>query len=203
MAAEWLLSQTQFEWALSACGMNVSGGVFAGVSSHFPAGAPAATNNSASLANLTELALLMGNIGYETDGLTQFVEQGCSGTSSCTGGALYYGRGFLQLTHEDNYEAAAAALQRPDIVSNPDIVASDSDTDWDVTAWFWKARVQPVLMELGFTIGASASAINGDLECGSGHSIPQGRIDDIQCIMERFNVSVDQTTFCSRASPLS
>ena len=48
-----------------------------------------------------------------------------NGNEASGDGWLYRGRGALQLTGRDNYKAFADYLKRPDIMSNPDLVATE------------------------------------------------------------------------------
>jgi len=56
-------------------------------------------------------------------------------------GALYHGRGFIQITGRDNYRMAGAALglpleQHPEMAAKPDVAAR-------VAVWYWQTRVKP------------------------------------------------------------
>lgn len=57
---------------------------------------------------------------YEIDGRNQAVRL------NYQGGAEYFGRGYIQLTHRNNYEMWSKWLNR-DLVANPNIVAEDLD----------------------------------------------------------------------------
>merc|ERR1711956_167317 len=92
--------------------------------------------------------------------------------TTTSGTVQYYGRGYLQLTWKENYEAAKAwGCNTYDIVNDPDKVVTDEDTAWCATAWFWytnvnkdrcdKARDGKRECEMGNTI----DAINGKQEC--------------------------------------
>jgi predicted chitinase len=50
----------------------------------------------------------------------------------------FYGRGYIQLTWKDNYEAASKALG-VDLIANPDL-AMQSDIAARIAAWFFKLR---------------------------------------------------------------
>ncbi len=54
------------------------------------------------------------------------------------GGADYAGRGYTQLTHRYNYQAAGDALG-VDLVNNPDL-ALDPDIAARIFAWYWQAH---------------------------------------------------------------
>lgn len=53
-------------------------------------------------------------------------------------GYKFRGRGAIQLTGRANYQAFANAIGRPDIMDNPDLVASDPELAAASAAWFWK-----------------------------------------------------------------
>lgn len=50
--------------------------------------------------------------------------------------APFFGRGFVQLTHESNYESASKALDIPGLVENPDL-ALEPERAARILAWFW------------------------------------------------------------------
>ncbi|KAJ3021299.1 UNVERIFIED_CONTAM: hypothetical protein HDU68_009702 [Siphonaria sp. JEL0065] len=183
-----IISRAAFNAAISSCECStLNDTLYTGITSSL--GVP--------LTGLSELALLLGNMAWESGGFTQTTEIGCGGWDThCQGGDTYYGRGFIQLTWYENYKAAAEALGRPDIVSNPSIVADNVGMNWAVTGWYWSNRVQPVLRANGYTIGASTYAINGNIECGWEKKIWEGRIKAIQCFERQFGVSVDWNTSC-------
>ncbi|KAJ3072170.1 hypothetical protein HDU98_004099 [Podochytrium sp. JEL0797] len=178
------ISASTFNNAAAACGVTTSG-TYNALNS----------NLGVKISGLVELALLMGNLDHESGGLTDLYEGGCN-QGQCAYGN-YFGRGFIQLTWQSNYQAAADALGRPDIVSNPDVVASDPGTDWAVTGWFWRTSVQPVLKAQGYTIASSVRAIN-NIECAGGSVgvINAQRISDIQCFEQQFGIAIDWNTSC-------
>lgn len=49
----------------------------------------------------------------------------------------YYGRGFIQLTHKSNFQAAERDLKIPGLVANPDL-ALQADVAAKILVWFWK-----------------------------------------------------------------
>ncbi|KAI9348642.1 lysozyme-like domain-containing protein [Obelidium mucronatum] len=179
-----IIDRDSFNNALSGCGIYV-GGLYEGITGGLGISLPGGR---------AELALLMGNMAWESGNFVHTTEQGC-GDGNCQGGYTYHGRGYIQLTWEANYQAAADALGRQDIHDNPDVVAYDSWTNWSVTGWYWASRVQPALQNRGYTIGASVSAINGGIECNGG-TIWAGRISKIQCFQGQFGVPLDWTTWC-------
>ena len=78
----------------------------------------------------------------------------------------YYGRGYIQLTWDDNYLKASMALFNDDrLVKDPDQVADKEEVAWGVSFYYWDDRVHkaPGVKEGKF--GAATNAINGPLEC--------------------------------------
>lgn len=61
------------------------------------------------------------------------------GNDNAGDGYLYRGRGYTQLTGEDNYRAAGEALNL-DLVANP-ALASDRDNAERIAIWFWQSQV--------------------------------------------------------------
>lgn len=118
--------------------------------------------------SLYEAAMMLANCVWETGGL-QFVEEIACKTGTCSYGK-YYGRGYIQLTHDYNYKAASKDLYGDEnkLLNNPELVAKPQDA-WKTAAWFWTKNVQPVLKQhdavnkglFGWTI----KVINGGLEC--------------------------------------
>jgi hypothetical protein len=64
-----------------------------------------------------------------------------------SGGFEYAGRGYIQLTHDYNYQAAGEALGI-DLVGNPDL-ALDPDIAADIFAWYWSTHGIPALADAG------------------------------------------------------
>lgn len=53
-------------------------------------------------------------------------------------GRIWKGRGLIQLTGASNYRRYAAAKGRPEILTDPAIVASDLELCCDVAGWYWQ-----------------------------------------------------------------
>jgi hypothetical protein len=48
----------------------------------------------------------------------------------------YRGRGFIQLTHKENYEAATKHF-KVDLVGNPDLILQNTELSIDIAIWYW------------------------------------------------------------------
>lgn len=107
----------------------------------------------------TELAALLSQCAHETMNFQHMKEIGgkldfkkydprfapkkakALGNVKAGDGALYKGRGYIQLTGRENYRKAGEALglpleQHPEMVEKPEIAAK-------VAVWYWQHRVQP------------------------------------------------------------
>ncbi|KAJ3065755.1 hypothetical protein HDU98_010879, partial [Podochytrium sp. JEL0797] len=187
-----LISASAFSNALTACGVTQPG-IYEGLTRAFP---------NPLNGGLKELALLMGNLAHES-GAFRFVEEiACAGvtvaTSNCKYG-LYHGRGYMQLSWDYNYRAAANYLNNQQIFTNPNIIMNDVNVNWDTVNWFWTTQVEPYLQSNGYTLGNSVMAVNGGQECPSskgGNVIADGRVKYIQCFEQQFTGSSSDSTTC-------
>ncbi|MFP2907662.1 glycoside hydrolase family 19 protein [Pyxidicoccus sp. 3LFB2] len=71
----------------------------------------------------------------------------------------YYGRGLMQLTHEDNYREAGTALG-VDLVGNPNQVATDAELAARTAGWYFNDRGLNEQAD-GRHIGAVTLGVNG------------------------------------------
>uniref|UniRef100_A0A0D9WUA9 chitinase n=1 Tax=Leersia perrieri TaxID=77586 RepID=A0A0D9WUA9_9ORYZ len=60
----------------------------------------------------------------------------------CAAGKKYYGRGPIQITHNYNYGPAGKAIGA-DLLSNPDLVATDATVSFKTAFWFWMTPQSP------------------------------------------------------------
>ncbi|BAF17390.1 Os05g0399300 [Oryza sativa Japonica Group] len=103
----------------------------------------------------------------------------------CAPGRKYYGRGPIQLSFNFNYGPAGRAIG-VDLLSNPDLVATDATVSFKTALWFWmtpqgnKPSSHDVITGRWAPSPADAAAgrapgygvitniVNGGLECGHG-----------------------------------
>ena len=86
---------------------------------------------STGMDNSCAWAAFLGNVGTESNGLTEWTQNPCDQT--------YCGRGPLQITGESNYAYCArqSICNCPDIVSNPRQVADSTDIGMGTAACVW------------------------------------------------------------------
>jgi len=132
--------------------------------------------------NPYSVACLLGEVSHETDYLNSMVEYCATNThgydyqcidnyqagSWClvtpVAGQYYYGRGCLQLSWDCNYAGAGTALG-VDLLSNPNLVATNNTLAWASALWFWSANGIDVPASTGNYAGVTR-IINPD-ECCS------------------------------------
>ncbi|XP_077246763.1 endochitinase-like [Tasmannia lanceolata] len=103
----------------------------------------------------------------------------------CAAGKKYYGRGPIQISYNYNYGPAGKAIA-VDLLSNPDLVATDATVSFKTALWFWTTPQSPkpschnVITGQWTPSAADTSAgrlpgfgvftniINGGIECGKG-----------------------------------
>ncbi|XP_062699255.1 uncharacterized protein LOC134284425 [Aedes albopictus] len=79
--------------------------------------------------------------------------------------APYYGRGYIQLTHKENYRDASMAIFGDErLVDNADIVSSSPDMSMRVSTWYWVAKVRAAVGPSNHSFNRTTHAINGKLE---------------------------------------
>lgn len=73
-----------------------------------------------------------------------------NGPESSGDGWKYRGRGPIQLTGKDNYTAFAADIGRPDVLTNPDIVAGE--LAFESALWFFRKNGLLAIADKGITV---------------------------------------------------
>ncbi len=137
----------------------------------------------------------------------------CGGTcgSGCPAGTnQYYGRGWMQLSWNCNYQAAGNALGY-DLLNHPDWVATDSTISAQTGAWYWNTQNGPggyggnchnaILASDGAGgFGETIKHINGGLECpsmgGSNTASRDSRIAKYTFFCDQLGVSYGNNTSC-------
>ena len=72
-----------------------------------------------------------------------------NGSEASGDGWKYRGRGPIQLTGKDNYTAFAAAVQRPDVLTNPDLVVGE--LAFESALWFFRKNGLLAIADKGVT----------------------------------------------------
>lgn len=88
--------------------------------------------------------------------LARLMYGGRNGNNDTADGYAYRGRGYIQLTGKDNYEAAGKALHL-DLTHDPDL-ASKPENAAKIAVWYWQNRVPDKAHE---DVKAATLAING------------------------------------------
>jgi uncharacterized protein (TIGR02594 family) len=116
----------------------------------------------AGITDKTERAALLGQAEHETDHFRTLKEYGEGKASNIKGGNQYYGRGYLQITHKENYDKIGKMIGK-DLVSHPELL-NDPDTAADASIAYWKSRVKPITKDFG-DVAQSTKGINpGELK---------------------------------------
>ncbi|XP_062536245.1 uncharacterized protein LOC134205196 [Armigeres subalbatus] len=117
-----------------------------------------------SISEKNEAAMFIAQLIHESGGFQHRVETG-RGRGHDYGSTSYYGRGYIQLTHDYNYRDASRAIFNDDrLVNNPDLVSDSVDMSMRVSVWFWEKRVRPAGGPANNNFGLTTNAINGGLE---------------------------------------
>ncbi|MBD8873465.1 XVIPCD domain-containing protein [Rhodanobacter sp. DHB23] len=88
--------------------------------------------------------------------LARLMYGGRNGNNDTTDGYTYRGRGYIQLTGKDNYEAAGKALHI-DLARDPDLAAQPENAA-RIAVWYWQNRVPDTAHK---DVEAATLAING------------------------------------------
>jgi len=87
--------------------------------------------------NSCQWAAILGNMGTESDGLTEWTQIPCNGAT----GAPYCGRGPLQITGPSNYRFCATSSKLcncPGIYSHPEEVSENTSIGFGTAACVWR-----------------------------------------------------------------
>ncbi|PVU98352.1 hypothetical protein BB559_001630 [Furculomyces boomerangus] len=143
-----------------------------------------------------EASMFLAQLVWESDGLKSKEEHLCLkkdcaldySSSLDIPGQVYYGRGYIQLTHAKNYlEASERIFGDNRLLLNPGQVSEDEWVSWEVSSWYWKYKVHVTPGVTSGMFGASTKAINGILECSGGSKeVPKKRFNMYSKILEVF-----------------
>ena len=156
-------------------------------------------------------------VGCEGGGCTQYCDAGNT-TWPCADGKTYHGRGAMQLSWNYNYGQFSDALG-VDILSNPDLVATDSELAIQTALWFWMTEQAPKpsahdVMVGNWTpsaqdeaigripgFGMTTNIINGGLECGfSTPAAVEDRVGFFTRYAQLMSTTVGDNVYCDMMS---
>lgn len=113
----------------------------------------------------------------------------------CAPGKKYYGRGPLQLSWNYNYGSARHGIL-VDILSEPEMVASDVNTSFKASLWYWVDNLE-ILMITGQGFGATIRTIDGAYECdGKGVDLMMDRVRYYKDYCKQFGVGPGNELTC-------
>lgn len=145
-----------------------------------------------------ELAMFLAQVLWESTGLVDREElsRGVNADGIVEPYVPYYGRGYIQLTWEDNYRAASMALYGDERLLSEEgrnTIVTDEDTAWAVSFWYWKTFVHVSEGVQAGQFGASTANINGAKECQdpAGHEVARQRFAIYTSLLAAFNVPED------------
>jgi basic endochitinase B len=201
---------------------------------------PSFCNEGSDVQRKREAAAFLANIAHETTGGwdaapggryawgLHFIEEQnpqsiyCDSSNStypCKPGKSYHGRGPIQLSWNYNYGQVGQALGI-DLLSNPDLVKSDSAIAFQTALWFWMTPQQPkpschAVMTGKWTpsaddaskgrapgFGMTINIINGGLECGMGTPpAVTDRVGFYNHFTQLLGVNAGDNIYCDRMGP--
>ncbi|KAJ3691322.1 hypothetical protein LUZ61_020486 [Rhynchospora tenuis] len=139
----------------------------------------------------------------------------------CAAGQKYYGRGPIQISYNYNYGACGKAINQ-NLLSNPDLVATDATISFKSALWFWmtpqspkpschaamtgqwspSAADQSAGRKPGY--GVVTDIINGGIECGKGsNAAVADRIGFYKRYCDILGVSYGDNLDCYNMKPFS
>lgn len=105
-----------------------------------------------------ELAAFLAQMSHETGGFKWSRELSRGKGMGYSGGSMYHGRGYTQLTHDYNYKHFGQKLG-VDLLKDPDLILRDPNISARVAIEYWKERVRPNVKNWS-DVFAHSSAIN-------------------------------------------
>ncbi len=172
-------------------------------------------NNGDMTKRKRELAAFLANINHESDQLRAVREYNTANYCNycdwsrpygCPAGQCnYYGRGPMQLSWNFNYKTTGDAIG-VNLVSNPDLVATDPTIAWKTAVHYWMTNSGPNTMTAhqgiecndswcGF--GQTIRSINGALECdGRNPGAVEQRVQKYRQFCDMLGVSYGNNLYC-------
>ncbi|KAJ4776453.1 Endochitinase [Rhynchospora pubera] len=139
----------------------------------------------------------------------------------CVSGQKYYGRGPIQISFNYNYGPCGQAIGQ-NLLSNPDLVATDATVSFKSALWFWMTPQSPkpschAVMTGQWTpsaadqsagrlpgYGVVTDIINGGIECGKGsNAAVADRIGFYKRYCDILGVSYGNNLDCYNMQPFS
>ncbi|KAJ3691323.1 hypothetical protein LUZ61_020487 [Rhynchospora tenuis] len=139
----------------------------------------------------------------------------------CVSGQKYYGRGPIQISYNYNYGPCGQAIGQ-NLLSNPDLVATDATVSFKSALWFWMTPQSPkpschAVMTGQWTpsaadqsagrlpgYGVVTDIINGGIECGKGsNAAVADRIGFYKRYCDILGVSYGNNLDCYNMQPFS
>lgn len=151
-----------------------------------------------------EQAWLLANCAWESAGFQRIEEDICKGKETCADYGKYFGRGYIQLTHDYNYKAASKAITGSEstFLDKPSLVATN-DYAWATTIWFWNNNVHAEIVKKkaieGGLFGVTIGVINS-MEC-PGNDKAQNRVKIVNKIYEAWKLTAKKPTIDGCAKP--
>lgn len=95
------------------------------------------------------VAMFLAQIGHESSEL-RFTQETLSGeayegrkdlgNTQAGDGVRFKGRGLLIIVGRENYQRFSTALNRPDVMTHPELVANDPELALETAVWYWTLR---------------------------------------------------------------
>ncbi|XP_055544933.1 uncharacterized protein LOC129730011 [Wyeomyia smithii] len=121
-----------------------------------------------------EVAMLLAHLIHESGGFKHREEKKESRINQEY--HKYHGRGYIQLTWQENYEAASMDLFGDyRLKDNPDLVLSSVKMCMEVSVWYWKAIVRKAVKNKFEDFYLTTKAINGRIENSPAHETAKTR----------------------------
>lgn len=157
-------------------------------------------------------------VGCQNNGCPQYCDAG-NAQYPCAPGKTYHGRGAIQLSWNYNYGQAGDALG-VDLLSDPDLVKTDSKLAIQTAMWFWMTEQAPKPSAHDVMVGAwqpsaqdealgrlpgfgmTTNIINGGLECAQpGNAKVEDRVGFFERYTGLLATDMGQNVYCDMMTP--